>query len=144
MGLFADQVIASLRRDYAVVQADQSALVHKWLVSARPDTLPIGVLYAKGNTIIGVEYFLKGRESDSAQDLFDDLFESVSKLSAETHNRCTLTTWSGYVAEASLNKAGISFNCGVYQLDLKRIQVSAPDGKTATGYMLWEELGVTD
>jgi hypothetical protein len=143
VGLPADRVIASLQNDYAV-QPDRSTPPRKWVVSAGKDTIPIGVVYARGNTVTGIQYMLKGRETDSAQDVFDVLFEAVSKLSAEGRNTCALTTWSGYVAEASLNKAGISFNCGVYQLDLRRIQITGADTKTATGCMLWESLGATD
>jgi hypothetical protein len=149
VGLPADQTIAALQRDYAVQPAQDiiegpGKVVHEWLVSAEKNTEPIGVVYARANSVSGVEYMLKGRESDSAQDVFDTLFEAASKLSAEGHNKCALTTWSGYVAEASLTKAGISFDCGVYQLDLKRIQIDVQGEKSATGFELWESIGVAN
>ena len=143
VGSPADKVIASLQKDYAL-EPDGSTPPRKWVVSAGKYTIPIGVVYARGNTVIGIEYMLNERELDSAQEVFDALYGAASKLSAESKNSCALTTWSGYVPSPSLNKAGISFNCGVYQLELKRIQVSGTDGKTATGYMVWESLGTTD
>jgi hypothetical protein len=143
LGLAADEVIGSLQKDYAV-QPDSNSPAHKWFVSAGKNTIPIGVVCVKANVIVGVQYMLKGRESNSAQDIFDDLFEAASKLSDEGRSACTLTTWSGYVGEASLTKAGISFNCGAYQLDPRRIEISGSSGHDATGYMLWESLGVTD
>ena len=148
IGLPADQVIAALQSDYAVQPGQDIGkgiyVVHKWLVSAQKNTMPIGVIYVQGKSVSGVEYMLKGRESDSAQDIFDDLFEVVSKLSAEGRSRCAIGTWSGYVAEASLNKAGITFNCGGYQIDLRRIEITAQEGRSATGYMVWESLGTAD
>lgn len=147
IGLAADQVIAALQRDYAVQPGQgtgEGVVVHKWLVSAGKNTVPIGVVYARGNSISGVEYMLKGRESDSAQDIFDDLYQAASKLSAEGQARCAIETWSGYVAEASLNKAGITFSCGAYQVDFRRIEITEGSGKSITGYMVWESLGITD
>lgn len=143
LGVPVDGVIASLEKDYSV-QPDQQAPTRSWSVSLGRFFQPIGTIYARGNSVVGVQFMLKGRESNSAQDLFDDLYEAASKLSAEGHSACRLTTWAGYVAESSSNKVGISFNCGVYQIDLRRIQNTGSDGKVSTGYAIWESLGVTE
>jgi hypothetical protein len=113
LGLPADKLIAELQQDYAV-ESENTDQSHKWFVSAGKNTIPIGVVYARGNAVTGVEYMLRGRETNSPQDLFDALFEAAAKLSEEGRNTCAITTWSGYVADASLTKAGISF--GVWGL----------------------------
>jgi hypothetical protein len=143
LGLPADEVIAALAKDYSV-QANQDSPTRRWSVSPGKFFQPIATVYAKGNSIVGVQYMLRGRESNSAQDVFDDLYEAASKLSAEGHSACKLTTWAGYVAESSSAKVGISFNCGVYQIDLRRVQITSLDGKVTTGYAIWESLGLTE
>jgi hypothetical protein len=142
LGLPADKTVAALQQDYAI-HSDESAPLHKWVVSKKKDTFPIGVVYANGNSVVGIQYMLQERETNSTQDVFDALFGVASKLSSEGRNTCAVTNWSGYVPSASLNKAGVSFDCGAYHVELKRIQITT-DGQTTTGYMVWESLGATD
>ena len=78
IGLPADEVIASLRNDY-YAQPDQSTTPHKRLISVQKNTLPIAAVYAKGNAVVGVGYMLRGRESDSAQEVLDALYLCVMR-----------------------------------------------------------------
>lgn len=138
LGMPADQVVGALRENWRV-EAGGKPPIHEWLVSdGNEHKLPFGLVYAKGNVVVGVEYLLFTRELISAQDVFDALFEASLKISQERRNNCVVTTWTGYTSPG-LDKSAINFTCGAYRIRLQRNQFQG-----AASYMVWEELGTTD
>jgi hypothetical protein len=67
------KAVADLQKDY-VVQSDDKAPMREWLVSARKDSIPILVIFSKGDEIVGAQLLLGGDELSSAQEVFDSLY----------------------------------------------------------------------
>jgi len=146
LGMQADKLVASLRPDYTVSPVEETPL-RQWFVSmgTEKDALSVGIIYARGNTVVGVKHSLLERDIGSPQDIFDALFDAASRLPDEGRNTCVVTTWTGYLPKAaSLSKAAIYLSCGAYRISLLRNEFKSVDGKEVAGYLAWEEIGRTD
>ncbi len=144
LGMQADKLVALLLKDYNVSPSDEAPL-RLWLVSKAKDTETLGIIYARGNNVVGIKHLLLEREIDSSQDIFDALFDAASRLPDEGRNTCVVTTWTGYLpGAASLSKAAIHLSCGAYGISLLRNEFKGADGKEVAGYLAWEEIGTTD
>lgn len=142
LGAPSGGVIAVFQRNY-VVQPDGKSPVQGWYVSTNKNSLPFVSLYVKGNSIVGIEYLVTERETDSAQEVFAALYSAISKLSSEGRNTCSVSNSTDYVPP-NLSKSAVFFSCGVYQLRLQRNEFQTADGRTLLGFMVWESLGNTD
>ena len=141
LGVPADGVVAALQKGYSVQFNDKSP-ANKWYVSTEKNGMPFAVIYARGNSVAGVESLVGNREVNSAQDIFDALFTATSKLYTEGRNSCAVAPSTEY--SGGLSKAVVFLTCGVYQFRLQRNEFKSNDGQVYTGYMVWESLGSTD
>jgi hypothetical protein len=147
IGMPADKLLATLRGKYTVLVSEDKPPLHRWLVSngSVKDNEPFGVVNVRANTVIGISKLLLEHATDSAQGIFDALFDASSKLEVEGRNRCTATTSTGYVpGPATLNNAAVSFACEPYRLIIIRNALTTTDDKPLVGYRIYEKLGATD
>jgi hypothetical protein len=144
LGMPTDKLVTLLLRDYKVSPSDE-APVRLWFVSTAKDTETLGIIYSKGNTVVGIKHLLLERDTDSPQDIFDALFAASSRLSNEGRNTCVVTTGTAYLpGEVGLSKATVQFSCGAYRIILLRNEFKGARGNEVAGYSVWEEIGSTD
>jgi hypothetical protein len=144
LGKPADKLVTALQQTYTLrYYQDEKSGLRQWIVTRGNgrDTTFFGTLYAKGNTIVGVE---SERETNTPQDMFDYLFGASSKFSDERRNVCETSTWNGYLTgPMTVSKASVSFTCGAYRLNLLRNEFTA-DGQLVAGYVFSVSLGTTE
>jgi hypothetical protein len=142
LGAPVNEVISDLQKEYTVTVAASSP-VRFWMVSKGKDKLPLGRIYAKGDTVVGIASLTLGRDFNSARDMFEALFEAYSKLATDEHNSCTVnTSQAGYLS--GLGKAGIRLSCGEHRVYLLRHEFQTNDARTLVSYLVMEELGTTE
>ena len=142
LGAPVNEVIGDLQKEYTVTAGANSPL-RFWVVSKGKDKLPLGRIYAKGDTVVGIASLTLGRDFNSTRDMFDALFEAYSKLAADERNSCMVnTSKEGYLS--GLGKAGIRLSCGAYRVYLLRHEFQTNDARTLVSYLVMEELGTTE
>ena len=142
LGAPVNEVISDLQKEYTVSVGANSPL-RFWVVSKGKDKLPLGRIYAQGDTVAGIASLTLGRDFNSAREMFDALFEAYSKRDANERNSCTVnTSKEGYLS--GLGKAGIRLGCGEHRVYLLRHEFQTNDARTLVSYLVMEELGTTE
>jgi len=139
LGTSAPRTIAALQEKFKVDGGEGDSPVRQWYVqeTEKPNEI-IGILYVKSNVIVGVEHLVHQR-LNSAEDVFNALYEVSSKLSSDkARTACAISTWTHY-DPTGLSVAGIHVDCGPYRIRLVHEQID-----DAKGVRVWEDLGTTN
>jgi hypothetical protein len=140
----AEQVVNSLREDFKIEDVVEPT-VHRWVIEnkTKPNEI-IGFLYANKKTIEGVEHLVFSKNLESAEDVFNALYEVSSKLSRKTKSPCLVNTWTNY-NPVGLSVAGVHLICGPYRYRLVREQYKNDRENLSAGSVeIWEDVGATN